>query len=222
MQISERSRSIALAVAIVFVIGLAWWARSALGIDWSAASVRETIASYGVWGPIVYIGLFAIRAFVLLPAPLLLTVGGIAFGIVPATLYGGIGLMLFTAFIYAAVHALGVEAFARTAPPGLQLALRLARSRAGAVLLALASAYPVAIGPGVQMGAAAAGMPPATYLLAASVGSFGRAAAYAAFGSALVEGQGLLLGSIALLALTLLPLALPRTRAWLREIAEWK
>ena len=53
--------------------------------------VRELIARWGVLGPMVFTGMFALRPFVFFPSTLLFLAGGLAFGVGWGTLYSAVG-----------------------------------------------------------------------------------------------------------------------------------
>ncbi len=205
-------------LAVALLLGAGWILRDALGLEWSATSIRETVAGFGAWGPLIYVALFPLRLLGLVPGPLLLTAGGLAFPPLLATLYGGVGLSLPSLAIWAVVRHIGPERVLPPSMPGLETALKLVRSPAGAWGVAIGSAYPVVVGPTLQLAAALAAMPLLPFALAVVSGSLVRAGTYALFGNAIVEGRGLLIAALVLLAVCLLPLAFPATRAHLREI----
>ena len=68
--------------------------RDWVGFEPSGEWLRGWVDGFGIWGPVVYAGLMAVRHFFLLPSSLMLTLGGAAFGIFGGTLAGGIGLFL--------------------------------------------------------------------------------------------------------------------------------
>jgi uncharacterized membrane protein YdjX (TVP38/TMEM64 family) len=191
----------------------AWWARSQLGIEWSLESVHAGVERLGAWAPIGFTALVAVRTLLLLPSQLVLTVGGLAFGAVGGTLWGGLGLLLNGVLIFAATRWLGMESVRRGVPKAMRRALDGAGGPAGAAALAGATSYPVGPIALYQAAAGVTSMSVALYLLAASVGCMGRAALYATFGSSIVEGEtGRALLVLSLILVSLAPLAHPRVR----------
>jgi uncharacterized membrane protein YdjX (TVP38/TMEM64 family) len=63
------------------VLSLAWlcWSQGA-SPQQLAAAVRDRLAGYGAWGPIIYIGGYAFRSLVFFPASLLTLMAGAIFG----------------------------------------------------------------------------------------------------------------------------------------------
>jgi uncharacterized membrane protein YdjX (TVP38/TMEM64 family) len=53
--------------------------------------LREWLASFGMWGPLVYISFYAIRPLTFFPATLLTTIAGVAFGPLYGLLYTIVG-----------------------------------------------------------------------------------------------------------------------------------
>lgn len=219
---AERERAVvrwagvALAAALM---GAAWLAGRWLGIEWSVESLREIVGGLGAWSPIAFIALLAFRSLLFLPGPLVLTASGLLFGAPAGALWGAIGLTLSALLQYAVVRWVGAEAIAVQLGPAYTGAIRVARTRAGGAILALASAYPA--GPPIaiaQLAAAIASMRPLVFGSAVLLGSGVRAASYAWLGSALIERRGLAAAAVLLLALAGLPLLIPRTRAWLRAV----
>jgi uncharacterized membrane protein YdjX (TVP38/TMEM64 family) len=205
-------------LAIGLAVGGMLWARSALGLEWSVASVRGVVESLGLWAPLGFVLLVALRSPLLLPSQLILTVAGLCFGVVRGTLYGGLGLLLSGLVVFSVVRWMGAELLRERVPGGLRRTLEAAGRRGGAALLAAASAYPVGPVTLVQAAAGMVGMGWASFVVAAGAGSLVRAWLYAYFGNSLVEGRLAHVGvALALLALCLLPLGHPRVRAWLRN-----
>lgn len=201
------------------ILGSVWLGSRWLGIEWSVESLREIVAGLGAWSPIAFIALLTFRSLLLLPGPLVLTASGLLFGAAAGALWGAIGLTLSALLQYVIVRWIGAEAIAAQLGPAYAGAIRVARTRAGSAILALASAYPA--GPPIavaQLAAAIAGMRPLVFTGAVLLGSGVRAASYAWLGSALIEGRGLAAAAVLLLALAGLPLLIPRTRAWLRAV----
>jgi uncharacterized membrane protein YdjX (TVP38/TMEM64 family) len=171
----------------------------------------------GLWAPVGFVVLVAVRSPLLLPSQLILTAGGLCFGVVRGTLYGGLGLLLSGVIAFSLVRGVGAEVLRQRVPAGLRRTLEAGGRRGGALLLAGASAYPVGPITLVQAAAGMVGMGWVSFVVAAGTGSLARAGLYAYFGDSLVEGRLAHAGvALALLALCLLPVAHPGVRTWLR------
>ena len=186
--------------------------RNALGLEFDPEGLRQRVEELGAFGPVLFVALLSLRFVFLIPSAVMLTVGGACFGVVLGTLYGAIGLTLMGLFQFALVQLAGAEALRARVPERLQGALRMARSGLGAGTLALVAAYPVGPLTPVQLAAALAGMPFVVYLASVTAGSTLRAGLFAWFGSALLEGEGVLVAGALLGGVLLVPLLHPRAR----------
>lgn len=211
-----RRRWIALGV-VALLVGVALTARHVLEVSWSAESIRALVERAGVWAPLTFIALVAFRLLVMIPSQVLLTGAGLLFGAPLGTLYGAIGLTLSAAFNFAFVQIMGAARIRDRIPPRFDGAMALARSRAGAGAVALATGYPVGPITGLQMAAAVTGMSFATFLVAVGVGATVRSATFSYFGSTLLEGERLLVGLAVIAVVAVTPWLFPRSRAWLRQ-----
>lgn len=208
------SRSVQIAALALLAASLAAGSvlRGALGLEFDPDSLRERVEAVGPLGPLLFIGAILLRPVLMIPSFLLLTVGGLCFGVLLGTLYGGLGLTLYGLVQWVLVQLAGADALRARVPARLEGALRAARSRVGAGTLALVAAYPFSLVTPVQLAAALAGMSLAAFAISVGVGSLLRAALFAWFGSALVEGERALLASALLTAVALAPLLHPRAR----------
>lgn len=186
--------------------------RNALGLEFDPEGLRRRVEELGAFGPVLFVALLSLRFVFLIPSAVMLTVGGACFGAVLGTFYGAIGLTLMGLFQFVLVQLAGAEALRARVPERLQGALRMARSGLGAGTLALVAAYPVGPLTPVQLAAALAGMPFLVYLASVTVGSTLRAGLFAWFGSALLEGEGVLVAGALLGGVLLVPLLHPRAR----------
>jgi uncharacterized membrane protein YdjX (TVP38/TMEM64 family) len=84
---------LALILVGVVIVGAQALLRSA-GIDTSPDALRGTIRGFGWWSPAAYVGLLALRHFLLLPSTLVMTLGGGLFGVGLGTAAGSLGLLL--------------------------------------------------------------------------------------------------------------------------------
>jgi uncharacterized membrane protein YdjX (TVP38/TMEM64 family) len=214
---TARSRRIAALVVLALLVGVVLFARFRLGGEWSFESVRETITEFGPWGPLVFILLVAFRSALLLPSQIVLSLGGLCFGVLGGTLYGALGISLSGVLAFGVTRWLGVEEMRRRVPPGARRVLDTLGSRGGAGLVAVATGYPVGPISMYHIGAALTAMGFLPFLCALALGSTVRAGVYAWFGDALVSGSvAHLAGASAALTAAFLPLLHPGVRRWVR------
>lgn len=211
---TQRSVQLGVLALVAVALALGSAVRSALGLEIHPDALRQRVEELGALGPALFVALLSLRFVVLIPSALMLTVGGACFGVVMGTLYGALGLTLMGLLQFLLVQWAGAEALRARVPPRLQGALRTARSGLGAGTLALVAAYPVGPLTPVQLAAALAGMPFLLYGACVAAGSLLRAGLFAWFGSALLEGEGVLLVGALLAALLLVPLLHPRARRY--------
>jgi uncharacterized membrane protein YdjX (TVP38/TMEM64 family) len=196
----------------------AWAARSALGLEWSAESLREVVARRGAWGPLVFVLLVALRPLLFIPSQILLVAGGLCFGATAGALYGAAGIALCGVGVFSLARWAGRDAVLANVPPSLRWAFDAASSRAGALVLFLGTAWPVGPISAFHAGAGLTRMTVPVFLGCLSAGALLRGTIYAFFGSSLAEAEAweMLLAGALLVGAAALPLVHPRSRAWLR------
>jgi uncharacterized membrane protein YdjX (TVP38/TMEM64 family) len=210
--LQQRSIRLGILALVAGALVLGAVLRNALGLELDPEGLRQRVEEFGAFGPLLFVVLLSLRFIFLIPSAVMLTVGGVCFGVALGTLYGALGLTLMGLFQFALVQLAGAEALRARVPERLQGALRAARSGLGAGTLALVAAYPVGPLTPVQLAAALAGMPFAVYLLSVTAGSTLRAGLFAWFGSALLEGEGVLLAGALLTVVVVVPMLHPRAR----------
>jgi len=196
--------------------------RRELGIELEPGSIRDAVGRLGVWGPLVFVGIVALRIPLGVPSALALIGGGLVFGSVEGTLYGALGLLISALGVFLISRWAGREVIESRVPPRLRYLVDLAGSRIGAVFIALGTAYPLSPITSFPLVAGITSMAMPVFALAAATGSLGRAALYTYFGSRLVDADpAQLIGAGALIvAAVVAPLALPAPRAWLLQAFE--
>jgi uncharacterized membrane protein YdjX (TVP38/TMEM64 family) len=212
-------RRIAMALGALAVIGAFVALRRALGLELQPDSIRESVERLGVWGPLGFVAIVALRIPLGVPSGFALIGGGLVFGAVEGTLYGAAGLLISALGAFLGSRWVGREVVESRVPVRLHYLLDVAGSRLGALFVALGTAYPISVITSYHLLAGVTGMSLPMFVLAAGAGSLGRAAIYTYFGSRLVDADPVqLLGAGALfIAAVLLPLALPVPRAWLLQ-----
>ena len=203
-------------VLILLVVG-GGMLRSALDIEWSPDGIRTLVADAGVWAPIIFVTMLVFRILLFIPSVILLSAGGLLFGVVEGSTYGAIGLTLSGLLNFGLVRWAGPEAFRNRIPARFEGVLEIARSKAGAGAVAVISAYPIGPITIAHLGAAIAGMSFFVYLVAVTVGSLIRSTTFSLFGASFVESGRLGWASLAMAGALIIPLLIPRSRAWLRQ-----
>jgi uncharacterized membrane protein YdjX (TVP38/TMEM64 family) len=215
----RRERLVALA-AVAVLLGVAFFARTKLGITWDLDGLRAFMEGLGAWGPLAFVGVVTFRTVLLVPSQLALIAGGICFGTTGGTLYGALGLLASGLLVFVLTRWLGADVVRSRVPAAAQRALAAAGSRGGAVLVAIGTGYPVGNLTGYHAAAALTPMRYDVFTLAVAAGSLLRAWTYAFFGNAILErstGELVAISAGVAIAAALLPLLHPRVRAWARE-----
>jgi uncharacterized membrane protein YdjX (TVP38/TMEM64 family) len=214
MKLQTRRIVVVLACLLAAMAG-ATWARTAYGIEWSPAAMRELVARAGLWGPLVFIVLISLRPILVIPSQVFMISAGICFGTIPGALYAALGITLGGVFTFGFTRWVGRDAVLARMPSGLRSTIENGGRAPALALLFLGVAYP--IGPILWFCVAAAltGIALPTFTMAIFAGGFVRAATYTFFGSSLVDAQlhEMLLGGAAIGVVAMLPLLHPRLRA---------
>lgn len=197
----------ALFLAVVVVTGALGMARAGGRMPLTPQGVRELIVRWGVLGPVVFTGMFALRPFVFFPSTLLFLAGGLAFGVCWGTFYAAIGATLGAVIGFTVARTLGHD-FVRT-HWGDHLA-EIDADRWGAGLVFVLNLIPVVPITMINYGAGLSGMHVLPFTLAVVVGITPRAFAYSFFGHSLLNiGSKQFIGALVLLAaLVVIPLSI--------------
>jgi len=187
--------------------------RDDLGIELSAESVRAAVLELGVVAPLAFVGLVVFRNFLFLPSLVLLTGGGLVFGLGLGTALGGLGVTASALMKYWVARAVGrgwIED--RMGPSYRELEARLTRS--GPLLVGLVTAHPLGPMSAFHWGSGFAGIAAPAFGVAMLVAGPLRAFACSLLGSALLDMGSLesWLWMAAFLAVALLPLLHPELR----------
>jgi uncharacterized membrane protein YdjX (TVP38/TMEM64 family) len=198
-------------VAAAFVAG--GRIRADLGIEWSAEAVRFWVAGLGLQAPLVFVGLVTFRQFLLVPSAVLLTAGGLLFGVGLGAILGGAGIVLSASLLFWLARAMGDE-WVRPRLHARFEAFERRAETAGPMLIGLMTGHPMGMMTPFHLAAGVSGVSWLAFLAAVLVAGPIRAAAYSFLGANLLEvGSGRFwIASALLVVLALLPLAHPRVR----------
>lgn len=209
----SRATRIGIIAALLSVFILVHSIRDQLGIGLDPESVRQFVLSLGWWGPISFVLLFAFRSVLLLPSVVLLTAGGICFGVLGGAIFGALGLT-FSAFLKFLIgHLAQRDRLLEKLPRKTRERLARFNHPTSAGALALATAYPVGPAEILHIAAILAGIGAFPFFLSVGTGALVRASSFSLFGDSLVHGRGLLVAVITISALAVLPLAFSPVRA---------
>ena len=186
------------------------------GIELTLDSVheyRDWIDSIGWWGPLAYVVLVVIRLFLGLSTHVVLTLGGVAFGLTEAIIWGGVGLTLSGVFQYALGYYLGSDwVTERLGDKNERLQRILARS--GVPALFLIAVHPLGPQSPMTIVAGAVQFPFAKFVVTMVLASPIRASIYAVLGGAMLEFDLWLIAQITLgcVVMMILPFLHSKTR----------
>jgi uncharacterized membrane protein YdjX (TVP38/TMEM64 family) len=210
--VTPRAKKLAAALVVVAAIGFGFFLRRQLGLEIDPENLRRQVEEMGPLAPVVFVAALSLRFVLLIPSAVLLTVGGLVFGVTLGTVYGALGLTIMGLLQFLLVQVAGAEALRSRVPPRFAGAITAARSWRGAATLSVVSAYPVGPQTPVQLAAALAGMSLVTFLASIGAGGTLRAGLFSWFGSSLLEGEGVLLVGALMVFVIALPFLHPRSR----------
>jgi uncharacterized membrane protein YdjX (TVP38/TMEM64 family) len=189
--------------------------RRGLGIE-DTESLQAAVADLGIWGPVAYTGIVALRIPLMLPSALLLMAGALLFSAFTATLCGAVGITLSALGFFLGARFAGRPAVEARMPARMRPLLELAGSRLGALFVGIGTAYPFGPITIFHLLAGVTGMGVLAFLMFVAGGSIARAGIYTFFGRRLIEGDAsaLLEAGLVFAVAVALPLLIPRTRRW--------
>jgi uncharacterized membrane protein YdjX (TVP38/TMEM64 family) len=212
-----------LGVALLLAAGLALAARAGLefrasaGIELSPESLREYVRGLGPIAPLVFFGMVTFRSVLFLPSAVVLTAGGLLFGAPLGALLGGLGLLASALWCFLLARLMGREWVQSRIPARLRPLEERAESL-GPPLIGLATAHPMGVMTPLYFAAGLSRIRLAPFLVACAIAGPFRSGLYAWFGAQLLDigSPRFWLATAVLVAVSLLPLAHPAVRRWLR------
>jgi uncharacterized membrane protein YdjX (TVP38/TMEM64 family) len=217
----RRHTIVALAALLLVLYAVGQVVRSQLGIELSPDSIRDAVAAMGWKAPAIFLGLLTFRQFLLLPAIVLLPVGGMCFGAGIGTLLGASGILLSALLTFGMARVAGAQWLqALLADRGAWVATAI--ERAGPAIVGLVTAHPTGPMSAAFWGAGFSSMALLPFTLAVALGGSVRALAYSFFGSTIPEAGSVefYVASGILAAIAIAPLAHPGVRARLRRLGD--
>ncbi|MEM8769148.1 MAG: VTT domain-containing protein, partial [Pseudomonadota bacterium] len=204
-------------LAAAFMIGAT--VQEQLGVSFSVEGLeafRQWVQSLGWWGPVVFILLVVFRLFIGLSSHLILTLGGLAFGVAGGIVWGSIGLLVSSLVLFYLAQMLGADWVKRRFGDQYQLMLERIQ-RVGVLAIFAITAHPIGLLTPAHLAAGLVGLNAAHFAAVVAAAAPIRAAPYAFLGTAVLDLTGMqsLLIAGALLLVFVLPLLIPQVRQWL-------
>ena len=186
------------------------------GIELTLDSVhdfRDWIDSIGCLGPLAYVVLVVIRLFLGLSTHVVLTLGGVAFGLTEAIIWGGVGLTLSGVVQYGLGYYLGSDWVTKQLGDKNEQ-LQHILSRSGVPALFLITVHPLGPQSPMTIAAGAVRFQFTKFVMTMMVASPIRASIYAVLGGAVLEFDLWLIAQITLgcVVLMILPFLHRKTR----------
>lgn len=186
--------------------------RGRLGLELSPDALRDWVSDLGWYGPMMFVVLLGLRTFVVLPSSVILSAGGLVFGVLVGTLLGTVGVFLSAAVQFLIARGVRRSGRARDASGSEQPPER--RTIVGAFGVSAVTAHPLGPMTPVHFGAGLSSMPAATFFAAVILAAPFRAFGYSYFGTSIADiGSTQFYAATTLLGLMIvLPLLHARTR----------
>ena len=186
------SRLIAI-VALPAAIGLAFWVRSQVEFSsdpqaWPQV-LRTWIAELGWLAPAGFMMVASLRPFLLMPSWVIMSVGGLLFGVTGGVLIGTVGFTLGAVLMFSLCRALGRDVVARYAGDGRMGRIDAYLTERGPVWMGAWTGLPVTPLTPVHAAAGLSGMPFLGFSVAVAIGFLPRTALYSYFGDSIAQGD---------------------------------
>ncbi len=203
---------------IVLVAGLFFvgdLVRERMNLDLTPAGVQAAVTQLGWRAPAGFVGMVTFRQFLLMPSALLLSAGGVLFGVWQGTLLGSLGILLSALVQYGLAREVANRWLRRRLGSSFASIERRAQP-AGPMLVALMTGHPAGAMTPVHLGAGLTAVALSAFVLAVALTAPLRAFAYSLFGSTLLAfgTPRFWIATAVLAAAILVPLAHPGLRAW--------
>lgn len=189
-------RSLAVAVVALGAAG-AYWLHVRAGLEWNPEALRDYVQALGLYGPLAFIAIMALRPFLFLPNWIVLLACGMLFGPWLGAIYGALGGLIGGALIFGIARAFGRDAVQSRIGGALRVFDDLL-ARRGVPWLALYTAVPISPLTPVYASAGVSRMKLAPFCMAISVGLLPRAGVYTFAGQAASDPTILNVGIAAL------------------------
>lgn len=181
---SKNRRTALIVIAVVVLLVAGNQLRGQLGLELSPEGVQAWVNDLGWYGPLIFVALLAFRTFVVLPSAIILSAGGLVFGVVLGTLLGTIGVALSGTMQFGIARGVFRR---RKRAVGAEDRDSSGLAQAGAIGVGVVTAHPLGPMSLVHFGAGISRMPAATFFTAVLLTAPVRAFGYSYFGTSLAE-----------------------------------
>lgn len=151
-------------------------------------TIRGWVNDFGWYAPVIYMGMFVVRPFILFPASVLAMAGGLAFGTWYGMLYTLIGEIIGAVLSFLLARKVGMGLFGGKENPRF-LKLERAMEKRGFTMVLMLRIAPFVPFDLVSYAAGVARVPLRAYLIATIIGTLPGTFAYNFLGAALTSGN---------------------------------
>jgi uncharacterized membrane protein YdjX (TVP38/TMEM64 family) len=184
---SPTATRLASIAALVLAIGLAAWVHSHGGMTLDPAEWRARIAEFGWLAPVGFIVVASLRPFLLMPSWVIMSAGGLLFGVTGGVLIGTLGFTIGATMMFSVCRGLGRDIVARYAGDGRMGRIDAYLTERGPVWMAAWTGLPITPLTPVHAAAGLSGMPFLGFVAAVAVGFLPRTALYSLFGDSIAR-----------------------------------
>jgi uncharacterized membrane protein YdjX (TVP38/TMEM64 family) len=177
-------------VGLFAAIGTAAWISQQGAIGFDPRMLREQIEPLGWMAPLGFMLLASVRLFLFLPSGVVMSAGGLLFGVVFGVLWASVGFTLGGLLAFGIARGLGRDAV-QNRLRGRALRLDSYLRRRGLRWIGLYTALPFTVLTPVHAGAGLSSISVGPFALTIFVGLLPRTAVYSFFGDSLTQDSGL-------------------------------
>jgi len=189
-ELGRRPAMLGRTLAAMALLGLFFlatgWMRQRLGLEMSAESIQNRVLELGVWAPLGFLALAAVRQLFFLPSVIVLGAAGLLFGAGLGAVLGGVGITFNAIVMFLLARHMGadqVRARLHERFPNFEDRARTA----GPLLIALATGHPMGPQTVFHLGAGVTSIRLVVFLIAVLPAAIFRAAGYAYLGANILE-----------------------------------
>ena len=182
-------------VALLAALALSGWIHSQGGLSLDPNQLRARIAEFGWLAPVGFMLVAGLRPLLLMPSWVIMSVGGLLFGVAGGVLIGTAGFTLGATLMFSISRGLGRDIVEGYAGQGRMARVDAYLTQRGPVWMAVWTGLPVTPLTPVHAAAGLSGMPALGFVIAVVAGFLPRTALYSYFGDSLTQGD---LGRVAL------------------------
>jgi len=183
-----RRARLAAALALAAATGIAVWVYSQGGVELNPMALRARIEALGWLAPLGFMLAAALRPFLLLPSWIIMSAGGLLFGVAGGVLWGSLGFTCGALFSFGVARGLGRDVVQRRLRGRVARIDRYLRQQ-GPRWMALYTAIPVTPLTPVHAAAGLSGIAALSFAVSVFLGFVPRIALYSFFGDSLAQGN---------------------------------